>query len=447
MTTTAPGPAAEVAFDTIRSDPLTFLTDITSRFGDLTRHVTGGREVFVLNRPDLARHVLKENRRNYTKAGTPDDEMLTPLLGRGLLTTEGAVWARQRRLAEPSFHRRRVEGFGRIMTEAAQELLGRWDPYVGTDEIVQVDHELTALTLSVVSRALLGSQVGELGARFGQAVDTLNRFMGHYDPGTPGGADPHDRVAFVNAKAFLEMVVRTLVQARRIMLDDGVPPGDDLLSTLLTVRDEATGDGLSDSEVHDQVLTMLMAGHETTAKALTWTFYLLDRNPPAADQLTREIESVLRDRVPTVADVRRLSYCRRVIDESIRLRPPVWLISRLAVADDELDGIRIPAGSLVCVSPYLLHRHPRYWPRPTVFDPDRFSEETAHARPPFLYIPFSGGPRKCIGRSFALIEAQLVLATMWQRVRPRLVPGHPVEPEALVTLRPRHGMRMTLEAA
>jgi enediyne biosynthesis protein E7 len=443
----APGPERPVVFADVRADPLGFLTELTSRFGDLTRHVTGDAEVFVFNRPDLARRVLKERRGDYTKAGTPDDAMLSPLLGEGLLTSEGEVWARQRRLAEPSFHQRRVEGFARVMTDAAEELLARWRPQVGTGEAVRVDHDMTAVTLTVVSRALLGSQVGEIGARFGQAVDTLNRFMGHYDPDEPGGADASARASFANAKAFLDMVVRMLVQGRRITLDDGAPPGDDLLSTLLTVRDADTGERLSDEELRDQVITMLMAGHETTAKALTWTLYLLDRHPAEADRLTAELDQALGGRTPTIADLPSLGHCRRVIEESIRLRPPVWLISRLAAVDDEVDGVRIPAGSLVCVSPYLLHRHPRHWPAPDRFDPDRFTAEKRHALPPFLYLPFGGGPRKCIGRSFALIEAQLVLATLWQHVRPRLVPGHPVEPEALVTLRPRDGMPMTLDPA
>jgi cytochrome P450 len=415
-----PGPAEPVPIARIRADPLAFLVELTARYGDVVRHETESGPVVTVNRPELARRVLGHRDRNYVKRGTPDDAMLTPLLGRGLLTSEGETWKRQRRIAQPAFDRRRVEGLGDLIREETLALVERWRPALASGEPVRLDHDLSSLTLAVVSRAILGSDVSGIGRRFGEAVDTVNRFMGHYDPLLPGAEGAEARAAFAGALRFLDGIVSLLVASRRASGERG----DDLLAALLAA-------GFDEREIRDQVLTMLMAGHETTAKALGWTLYLLERHPEVAARLDAELA---REELPELG--------LHVVRESLRLYPPVWLISRTAVADDLLGGYRVPAGTLVCVSPYLLHRHPAYWEEPERFAPDRFA--TDGGRPEFAYLPFSGGPRRCIGERLALYEALIVLAVLRREVELRLVPSHPVEPEALVTLRPRHGLLATV---
>jgi cytochrome P450 len=426
-----PGPDGNQSLRGMRDAPLRFVTEMTA-YGDVTCHEAEGEPVYMLNRPDLARHVLKENGANYTKDRTPDDDMLRPLLGNGLLTSGGEEWARQRKMIAPAFRPALVETFDQVITDAAAHLAARWRKAGQDGTAVRVDHDLTALTLTVIARAMLGADIAGIGEGFGRAVDEVNRFIGHYDPscetGETGGVG---RAGFHRARAFLDGVTRAIVAARRATGEDG----KDLLTAML-----ASGHAMTATDLRDQVLTIIMAGHETTAKALTWTLYLLDGHPEIARVTYDEVDEVLGGRMPTAADLPRLVACARAIKEAMRLYPPVWLISRRAVGPDVIDGYDVPPGTLVCVSPYVLHRDPRYWPEPESYVPDRFAVEHTHAD--HQYLPFGGGQRVCVGRHFAMVEATLVLAVLLQNVRPELVPGFPVEPEALVTLRPRHGMLM-----
>jgi cytochrome P450 len=429
-----PGPDGDRDLRAMRDAPLEFLTQMVQAYGDLTSHHTDGELVYLVNRAELVRYVLKENNTNYSKDRTPDDTMLRPLLGNGLLTSSGAEWARQRHLCAPAFRPGVVEGFDGVITEAATHLTDRWAASSGP---LRVDHDFTSLTLTVIVRAMLGADLLGIGEGFGRAVDAVNRFIGHYVP--EDDTDPEDtarrRAGFVNAREFLNLVTRMIISARRADPND---TRHDLLAAMIA--------SMSDAELRDQVLTIIMAGHETTAKALTWTVYLLDQNPSAASSVYAEVDRVLGGRVPTAADLPSLVECRRAIEESMRLYPPVWLISRRAVGPDVIGGYDVEPGTLICISPYVLHRDPRYWTDPLTFRPARFAPSIAATRPSHAYVPFGGGPRVCIGQHLALVEAVLVLATVAQRVRLRLVPGHPVEPEALVTMRPRHGMVMTAQA-
>nr|WP_272923945.1 cytochrome P450 [Streptomyces sp. SID3343] len=423
-----------------------FLTALAADYGDLCSHRTRGEAVWFVNRPDLVRHILKDNYTAWTKAGTPDDFMLTPLLGKGLLTSDGPAWERQRRLCAPAFRGRQVEEFDTLMTDAAEDLAATWEKAAAEGRMVRVDHDFTALTLRIVADALLGADLAAAGPGFGRAVDDINRFIGHFDgePAQPGADDPEfarSGRAYAAARSFLARVVGVLVAARRFT----GPPVDrpaDLLDRMLASRD-AHGDALTDRELHDQVLTMVMAGHETTAKALSWTVHVLDRHPEHAAAVRAELATVLGGRVPRAADLPRLDLTRRCLEEAIRLYPPVWLISRRAATADVLDGYDVPAGTLVCISPWTLHRHPAVWDAPEEFRPERFTAAARQARPGHAYVPFGGGPRVCIGQSFATTEAVLVLATVLQRLELRGVAGHAVVPEALVTLRPRDGLLMT----
>jgi enediyne biosynthesis protein E7 len=437
-----PGPAEEIDPLLIRRDPLRFLSDLATRYGELSSHRTGGERVYVLSGADLARRVLKDDYTSYTKAGTPDDHMLSPLLGDGLLTSNGETWARQRHLCAPSFRRAAVEEFDALMTGAAVDLADRWGRAADGGEPVRVDHDLTSLTLRIVVAALLGSDQADLGQGFGRAVDAINRFIGHYDGSAPMTGDlAARRDAYVAAQRFLRNVVGLLISARRMAGADAAH--EDLLAAMMNHAGPFDGE-LSDGELYDQVLTMVMAGHETTAKSLTWTLHVLAGQPSVAAAVRAELASVLGGRPPTAADLPLLGLTRRVVDEVVRLYPPVWLISRRAVRDTSLGGYAVPAGALVCISPWTMHRNPAYWPDPPRFDPGRFLPPAAGGRPSHAYLPFGGGPRVCIGRAFALTEAALVLATILPRLDFTHVPGLRVVPEALVTLRPRDGLIMNV---
>ena len=430
-----PGPAEEIDPLLIRNDPLAFLGDLASRYGELSSHRTGGERVYVLSGADLARRVLKDDYGSYTKAGTPDDHMLSPLLGDGLLTSNGETWARQRRLCAPSFRRAAVEEFGSLMTGAALDLAERWGRAADEGQPVRVDHDLTSLTLRIVVAALLGSDQADLGQGFGRAVDAINRFIGHYDGSAPMTGDmAARRDAYAAAQRFLRGVTGLFISARRMT----GASHKDLLAAMMNET------GLSDGELYDQVLTMVMAGHETTAKSLTWTLHVLAGQPSVAAAVRGELASVLGGHPPTAADLPLLGLTRRVIDEAVRLYPPVWLISRRAVRDTSLGEYVVPAGALVCISPWTLHRNPAYWPDPTRFDPGRFLPPAVAGRPSHAYLPFGGGPRVCIGRAFALTEAALVLAAILPRLELAHLPGACVVPEALVTLRPRDGLVMSV---
>jgi cytochrome P450 len=264
----------------------------------------------------------------------------------------------------------------------------------------------------------------------------MNEFMANFDP-----RDLARLRQFNDAQTALDKVVLRIIGERRRSKEDA----GDLLSMLMSAYDERTGEGMSDHQLRDQIFTLLMAGHETTAKALTWTLYLLDQNPGAAVRLRAELDATLGGRTPTYQDLSNLPYTWMVIQEAMRIYPPVWLVSRLCRADDVIGSYLIPSGTLVIVSPYTMHRHKDFWDEPEIFRPERFNSEACAARPPFAYLPFSGGPRQCVGRAFATVETQLVLASIVQRFTLSLVSDHGVEPEALVTLRPRHGLPMTIE--
>jgi cytochrome P450 len=304
------------------------------------------------------------------------------------------------------------------------------------------DQEMVRLTLSIAGRTLFGADTEALATEVGGALTDIMRLF-------PRFANPFafalnalplaSNLRYERGRQRLDEIVYGLIEARR---REGTDHGD-LLSMLMMARDEDGGPGMSDTQLRDEVMTLLLAGHETTANALCWTMYLLSQDVQAEQRLHRELDEVIGDRLPTVDDLPRLAYAERVLAESMRLYPPAWAIGRRALRDVELDGVTIPAGTLVMVSPYVLHRDARLYPDPLRFDPDRFLPDARAARPRFAYFPFGGGARSCIGEPFAWMEGVLVLATLAQQWSLRVVPGHPVEPQALITLRPRYGLRMT----
>jgi cytochrome P450 len=402
------------------------------------------RRTYFVNDPDAIRHVLLDNAANYHKTEITR-RLLEPGLGRGLLTSEGETWRRHRRIMAPAFDHRSIVSYAPIMTEIAGKLLAQWDGLPPRAEI-DVAAAMMHATLHIISRTMFSSDSDDI-------IDIVERGVGRYQIEIrPGLVDLLQLPRFLSRMTttrragaiFLEFdraIDRLL--AERGTARDG--QRKDLLARLLAARDEETGGGMTAEEVRNQVVTIFMAGHETTAVALTWTWYLLSQHPAAEAKLHAELAAVLGGRMPRHEDLAKLAYTRMVIEESMRLYPPAHTLSRAALGDDVLAGHPIPKGSQVLIVPWLLHRNPKLWQRPERFEPERFAPARAAERHRFAYIPFGAGPRVCIGAAFAMAEAMLILATLAQRYRLRLVEGFPVEPQGLITLRPRHGMRMTLE--
>jgi cytochrome P450 len=436
----APGSLAGI-LRALREDPLGFLSATQRQHGDVVGFRLFLWRVVLVSHPDGVRQVLQERHSAYSKDNV-DYRMLKPVLGEGLVTSDGALWRRQRRLMQPAFHRERIAALGGLMTARTERMLERWAPAVARGEVVDVAAEMSRLALDIVSRALFRVDVAGLADRISAAVTTLNHHVSRRFESPIGlllaGLPPLLPQARRALRTLDEVVLGIIREQRRGGGDGG------LVSTLLELRDEATGEGMTDRQLRDEVMTLMLAGHETTANALAWTWYLLARHPVVAERLRAELARVLGGRPPSVADLPRLGYTRMVIDEVMRLYPPAWLISRKAKEEDVIGGYRIPAGATVALSPWVTHRHPECWDAPDAFDPERFTSERAAHRPRFAYFPFGGGPRLCIGNTFALTEAQLVLATVAQRYRLELLPGWEPTPEPLVTLRPRGGLPMRI---
>lgn len=439
-----PGPRRRVpALDALRMgrDPLAFLSALAARYGDIVRVPLGAETLYLFNRPDLVRDVLVTNHRNFHKGrGLERAKML---LGEGLLTSEGEIHRRQRRLAQPAFHRQRVAAYGATMAAYAAARRERWQP----DTAIDVHTEMMALTLAVVGKTLFDADVegeaAEIGAALTTTFESFN--FGFFLPfGELLERLPlPPTLRFRKARARLDATIYRLIDERR---RTGTDHGD-LLSMLIQAQDtEGDGRGMSDVQLRDEAMTLLLAGHETTANALTWTWYLLSRHPEVEARFHAEVDSALGGRLPTADDLVALPYTRMILAEAMRLYPPAWIIGRRALAPFEAGGYTVPARSIVLLCQYVTHRDARWFPDPERFDPDRWMPERQAARAKFTYFPFGGGPRVCIGEQFAWMEGILVLATIAQRWRLRLVPGHPVALQPIITLRPKHGMRMIPQA-
>jgi cytochrome P450 len=428
-----PGLSRLAVLRTLRSDAIGLL-ERAARAGDVVSLSLPRFGAFLLNRPDLVWDVLATRSHDVTKG--PTMQAAKRLLGEGLLTSEGAAHQRQRRLIQPIFHHERIDAYGADMVRIGDRTSERWTP----DEIVDVHQEMARLTLAVVGRTLFDTDVEAKDARaVGRALnDVLAQFNRVFSPFLPIAERlplPSTR-RFNAAREVFDRTIYGMIERRRA---EGAS-GSDLLSHLLRARDD--GAAMDDEQVRDEAITLFLAGHETTSNALTWTWYLLSQHPEAEDALHDEIDAVFGERPPTVADVGRLPVTGAVLRESMRLYPPAWAIGRRAIADLEADGFRIPSGSVIVVSPWLLHHDRRWWPEPSDFRLDRFTEEAVAARPRHAYLPFGGGPRMCIGEGFALLEATLLLATIARRWRFELDPTQQVALQPVVTLRPRFGMRM-----
>lgn len=394
---------------------------------------------FLINKPEYIEHVLLGNHANYRKSYFLR-HILGPLLGDGLLLSEGEFWRRQRRIAAPAFHSKRIANFVATMVSCTEATLARWR---GTTEPFDIAAEMMALTLNIVSRTMFSTDVsGDV-----EAVRRLMNIVVALKPSTadllgfPEWFPRRQPKGYERAITEFEALVSRFLAERRAA---GIERGD-LLSMLLSARDPETGQAMSDKQLRDEILTIFLAGHETTANALTWTWYLLSQHPDAEARLHDELDRVLGGRMPSAGDIAELKWTRMVIEETMRLYPPAHTIARTAIAEDWIGGIRLPPGALITISIYVTHHNPNLWPEPERFDPERFAPAAVAQRHRFAYVPFGGGPRICIGNGFAMTEAQVVLAAIAQRYRVRLAPGHVVQPIGLITLRPKTGIWVTLE--
>jgi cytochrome P450 len=426
----------------VRRDPTGVFMRAARRFGDVVYFKIGPRRGYLITNPADIRHVLQDNARNYHKS--PLYERLRASVGNGLLTSEDSFWLRQRRIAQPAFHRQRVAELAGVMATAARETADEWQTIASDGRPVDIAEEMMRFTRTVVLRALLGGDLGPFASKIDQAWIVINEHIGN-SFWSLGIAERFQRAKarqFDEARIVLRQAVDYVINERR----RNPAHSADLLSMLMNARDEETGERMTDEQLRVEVTTFLLAGQETTSLALTWTWFLLSQHPAARQRLEQELDAVLDGRPPEYADLPRLPYTRMVIDEAIRLYPPAWIFSRQALGDDTLGGFPLPRGWLAFVVPYVLHRLPAYWKDPDAFEPERFSPEQSAERPKFAYLPFGAGPRQCIGNQFALIEAHLSVATLAQRYRLELVPGQRVEAWPLITLRPRYGMSMLIAA-
>lgn len=406
----------------------------------------GHKRIHLLNHPDQFRHVLVDEAGRYRKQTRGYREMAR-VVGQGLLTAEDEHWLRQRRLAAPAFHKKRIEAFAGAFSSIAREEAENW----AAGRVRDVAHDMMSITLRIVEKTLFSSEAqGAERDLVGQALTVgLGEIVYRMDSPwalpmwVPVPRNRRYRRAIDDLNRVVDGIIAGRRQARALPSEE--KPGD-LLDMLMEAKDEATGESMTDRQLRDEVMTILLAGHETTAMTLSWTLLLLAQNPEWEAKLREEL-APLEGRAPTLADLSRLPVVDRVVHESLRIYPPAWVVARACVEEDQAPGLRVRPGDWVFLSPFLLHRRPDLWPDPLRFDPDRFLPEAVASRHRYAWVPFSTGQRKCIGDQFALMEAKLVLAVLLQRFRFRMVTDHPVVPEPLVTLRPKDGLLMRLLAA
>src|SRR5215475_5203454 len=438
-----PGPKSLIPGGTLfafRRDPIGFLTNAAHEFGDIAHFRAGSQQYFLVNHPEYIKDILVTHHAYFKKGRGL--ERAKAMLGNGLLTSEGEFHHRQRRLAQPAFHRDRIARYAEIITVYADRLQReRWSD----DQTVDIANEMTRLTLAIVGKTLFDAETEDDAEQVRQAVsDCMRLFRRYLLPFSellyrlPLPANRRYR----EARRRLDAIIYGIIRERR---KDPAYCGD-LLSMLLTAQDEE-GDGghMTDTQLRDEAITIFLAGHETTANALTWTWYLLSQHPEIYERLHAEVDRTLCGGIPTADDFPRLRLVEMALTEAMRLYPPVWVMGRRALHDCEVGGYMIPAGAILLMSQYVMHHDARYFPDPLRFDPDRWTPEARASLPQFSYFPFGGGARRCIGEGFAWMEGVLILATIAQKWHLRLEPNQRIEMQPLITLRPKCPIRMKLQ--
>jgi cytochrome P450 len=435
----APGPKGRFLLGSLielSRDWLGFYKSCAEEYGDVVCIHLAHVPVYLLVHPRDIEEVLVTNAGNFTKSS--DYRALARVLGRGLLTSEGEFWRRQRSLIQPAFHRQNILAYAEVMTRAAGRMLDSWQEKSERN----IHEDLMRVTLEIVAQCLYGAEVTDAAERVGKAMEVVTEsFVANASLALLFSFEIPVFLARRESRAICELneIIGNIIRERRCSNH----AREDLLEMLLRARD-VDGKPMSDMQLRDEMMTLFLAGHETTAIALSWACYLIAQNPRVETELTEELQAVVGDRVPTPDDLPQLRYTEMVLKEAMRLYPAVWGIGRKALKECELGGYRVPAGSNIFILQWRTQRDPRFFPDPEQFDPERWREDPIRSGkiPRFAYFPFGGGPRVCVGASFAMMEATLLLAMMQQKYHFENVPGHPIELLATVTLRPKHGIRM-----
>jgi cytochrome P450 len=420
-----------------RRNPPEFLRRLAQSHGDLVHFRLGPQDIYLVSKPDWIKDILVTHQTNFTKSRFLERARI--LLGEGLLTSEGEFHHRQRRLVQPAFHRDRLIGYASAMVECTAHQRELWTDGAELD----MSREMARLTLAVVAKTLFNadvtSEADNIGAALTQVMILFDLVVMPFSEWIEKLPLPSIR-RFHSARDFLDQTIYRIIAERRASKEDT----GDLLSMLLLAQDEDGQAGMTDQQIRDEALTLFLAGHETTANALMWTWYLLSENPAAAAKFYEEVDRVLQGRLPAFDDLPQLKYTEGVLAESMRLYPPAWAIGRRAKAEYAIGDYTVPPRAILFLSPWVVQRDPRWFPEPERFNPDRWTSPSDD-RPKFSYFPFGGGTRVCIGERFAWMEGVLLLAAIAQKWRFKLVPGHPVATAALITLRAKHGMKMVAE--
>ncbi|HEY1859039.1 MAG TPA: cytochrome P450 [Gemmataceae bacterium] len=432
-----PGPKGHLLLGNLpefRRDMLSFVTDCTRTYGDVVAFRLGPRRCLLINHPDLIEEVLVTNARNFIKHFVL--RMKPSLLGKGLLTSNGDFWLRQRRLAQPAFHRDRINAYGAVMVSYTERMLAGWKD----GEAHDIHADMMQLTLEIVAKTLFDADVSGKGQAVGEALQTALHFFSTRFKSLfrlPGFAPTPANLRLKKAIRRLDDIIFRMVDERR---GSGEDRGD-LLSMLLHAQDQDDGSRMTNRQLRDEMMTLFLAGHETTAISLAWTWYLLARHPDVGAKLVQELKQELGERSPTVADLPRLRYTESIVLESMRLYPPAYMFGREPIETCALGGFEVAAGRTVFMSQWVTQRDPRFFDHAAEFLPERWRSDKIKSLPKYAYFPFGGGPRICIGNNFAMMEAILILATMARHWQFTLAPGHPVILEPLMTLRPMHGIK------
>ncbi len=424
------------------ADPLKFFGEYIPKYDGIFRLRSPKflEQIIVVSKPDYVKHILQDNNRNYQKSF--GYQIMKLLVGNGLLTSEGDFWRRQRRLAQPAFHRERLAAFNNIMVDATNELLAKWEK-LPEKTVVNVSKDMMELTLTIVCRALFSTDVNEamdiVSREFGVAneklIDRITNPL-RIPIWLPTLGNMQER----NAYKAIHQVVEKIIDKRR----NSHEKYDDLLAMLMEAKDEDTEEVMNNIQLRDEVVTIFLAGHETTAVALSWLFHCVEENSEVEEKILKEAREVLNGRDPALEDLRQFDYARMVVEETMRLYPPAWIIGRRALEDDEIDGFKIPKGINTLIPVYNIHRDERYWEEPEKFIPERFSKEKSKSYHKFVYFPFGGGPRLCIGNNFALMEMQIAVPMIVRKFRLRKPEGFQFKQDPLITMRPEPDMQMEI---
>ncbi len=431
-------------FAFISPNRLDWMQSVLDDYGDVVKFKLLNEEMYLVNHPDLVKEMMAVKQDNYTKRSTAF-KMVSVVLGESTFTARGKSWARKRKLAQPSFHKKKINNLTSIMTDTIKDMLDDWETRCDKGETIEVANAMMRLTLSVVVKALFSTALKE------EELQTVADIF------TPLLVETTKRILYpfkwifklptAKNKAYfeniekLDQIIFRIIKERRASSEKPM----DLLQMLLDAKDEETGEFLDDRELRDEVMTVFIAGHETTANAMAWLWSVLSRRRDIRKKVEEEVDQVLGERVPTAADFPKLPYLLKVFKETLRVYPPVPILPRHVEKDDKIGNYNMKAGHDVLISPYLLHRHPDFWEKPEYFDPERFEKEAIKKQHVFAYLPFGGGPRICMGNNFAMMEAVFILAMTAQKFRLNVLPGTEIKPIISLTTRPKYGVPVTLE--